>query len=105
MIIIIHEQSPKSRSLSTQKKLQSHACCEKIVTITDTLSKEILMPHPNLKPCPFCGCNHLLVYGNAFVKQVYCSSCETKGPKRPNELDALRAWNNRIKVKAEAEKV
>jgi Lar family restriction alleviation protein len=54
------------------------------------------MMSEELKPCPFCGENKLIlqeiIANNCYVK---CLLCITDGPVGENEQEAIDAWNKR----------
>lgn len=45
-----------------------------------------------LKPCPFCGSNNLIVDGFTWV---HCKNCRTDGPLFNDRKKAIKAWNTR----------
>ena len=64
---------------------------------------------PELKPCPFCGCETVEDWSESTwprpVMWMYCAECNAKGPRvmmqRNEEAEdwmgrAIAAWNNRI---------
>lgn len=55
-----------------------------------------------IKPCPFCGDDGST--GNLQIGQewstdngscVYCNNCDTAGPIKKTDEQALKAWNTR----------
>ena len=54
---------------------------------------------PDLKPCPFCGCEAEVTDTYSEYRGpysiVFCSSCGAVGPKRRFKEDAIEAWNIR----------
>lgn len=62
--------------------------------------KETHLSIPELKPCPFCGNLELeLLEGDAtgFGHWVNCSKekCNTAGPMKLSDKEAIEAWNTR----------
>lgn len=50
-----------------------------------------------LKPCPFCGSQHVkAVYDYTYVWKVVCS-CGSQGPFSSNRETAIDDWNRREK--------
>ena len=48
----------------------------------------------DLKPCPFCGCSHIVLVG-AFA--FACNDCGARGPAGGyDEARAVDAWNGRV---------
>lgn len=52
-----------------------------------------------LKPCPFCGCEHVEVanYGIQGYRNwwVCCPHCDAQGPAEDTEAEAIRMWQTR----------
>ena len=48
-----------------------------------------------LKPCPFCGRELLVVEGWKGCVWVECINCNTEGPDKDTESEAIEAWNKR----------
>lgn len=60
-----------------------------------------------LKPCPFCGCDDVWPvqvedepYG-AGEWYVSCPCCDTRGPLKYTEENAIEAWNRRAEEEKE----
>ena len=53
----------------------------------------------DLKPCPFCGDKEPGVSNLANLNTIFrvgCYECESLGPTRKTEQEAIEAWNNRL---------
>jgi len=50
-----------------------------------------------LLPCPFCGSKNLNTSLDTIGKTscVWCYDCETEGPVKHTEKEAIEAWNRR----------
>lgn len=48
-----------------------------------------------LKPCPFCGSDNLILENADPYEWVFCEVCESAGPARMGEGEAEKAWNTR----------
>ena len=48
-----------------------------------------------LKSCPFCGSDKLIIPDLFSHIVVSCDGCGTDGPAKKNEKDAIKAWNTR----------
>ncbi|EFA4854918.1 hypothetical protein E0M30_16365 [Escherichia coli] len=49
-----------------------------------------------LKPCPFCGDNAMIMrIPESGWRYGQCMSCFSNGPKRPDYEGAVIAWNRR----------
>ena len=70
------------------------------------MSKNLIPPNSReLKPCPFCGSDHVCLYRNEGSVRVWCYECfsrgadfdETPGRYRSYEAvdRAIEAWNKR----------
>jgi len=46
-----------------------------------------------IEDCPFCGGNHIKLWGNFYQLQVACLKCGALGPKATSETEALKKWN------------
>ena len=49
----------------------------------------------NLKPCPFCGGTDLRMGEAHEAVYVNCPDCDTDGPMRHTDQEAITAWNTR----------
>ena len=62
------------------------------------------METPELKPCPFCGSENVMV-DHAGSKTpycwAYCADCGACGETMMDAEDAAAKWNTRAEVKAE----
>lgn len=48
------------------------------------------------KPCPFCGCNTVILYDDGTEQTAQCMKCKAQGPwKELGDNAALIAWNAR----------
>ena len=47
-----------------------------------------------LKPCPFCGSNELVMLGGASTYMA--CECGAQGPDRGTDARAITAWNTRL---------
>lgn len=52
-------------------------------------------PDDPVKPCPFCGCRRMILFGSGAVWRVRCTHCESEGPEGEIPLDAIESWNAR----------
>jgi len=53
---------------------------------------------PELKPCPFCGCDqiHSGTHSEWMIPHTrYCRQCRAYGPHKTTEEEAIKAWNER----------
>ena len=48
-----------------------------------------------LKPCPFCGGEDLMMVDDDDYFFVGCNTCDTCGPGEGTEEEAIEAWNKR----------
>ena len=48
-----------------------------------------------IKPCPFCGSNSLIIESNNSYFRINCGKCECHGPKEDTYEKAISAWNRR----------
>lgn len=55
------------------------------------------MMNQELKPCPFCGSNHILFREQVGAYEIYCPECDASAGIRKTFEDAAEAWNNRPK--------
>lgn len=62
------------------------------------------MDNEKLKPCPFCGgeAEFVFIKDNQYVR---CSRCGAVGANTFNAKDVIAAWNRRVCVKQNAEKL
>lgn len=52
-----------------------------------------------LKPCPFCGSDDLLVVSCAPLGwQVECADCYATGPAMGSQAETREAWNRRAET-------
>ena len=51
--------------------------------------------HIKLKPCPFCGGEARLYFGNIDCHGVCCRKCSAKVYGYATQASAVRAWNRR----------
>ena len=49
-----------------------------------------------LRECPFCGGEVLAVFVNSGGFYVVCYGCNTCGPEKPLQPEAIDAWNRRV---------
>ena len=55
-----------------------------------------------LKPCPFCGGEAEVWVSNVTDRAiVYCTVCDAQIRIRPNEQEAIEAWNKRVRCRNE----
>lgn len=54
---------------------------------------------PELSPCPFCGARESAVVDSddRITHYVWCMTCEASGPREGGRLDAVEAWNRRVR--------
>lgn len=55
------------------------------------------MSQPELLPCPFCGHTKFgpdSIFGEGY-RYVVCGICDTSGPAKRTEAEAIEAWNTR----------
>nr|DAG17564.1 MAG TPA: restriction alleviation protein [Caudoviricetes sp.] len=50
---------------------------------------------PELKPCPFCGCDRIAVQYLCLRPYVICMRCHAQIPCYNNYKKAKEAWNRR----------
>lgn len=50
-----------------------------------------------LKPCPFCGCEDMVICDKGTDWSIYCWDCGAVGPIRKSRSDVISTWNHRIK--------
>lgn len=50
----------------------------------------------NIKPCPFCGSEDIVVCDKGDAWSLYCWDCGAIGPTEKHRSDAIDAWNHRI---------
>lgn len=53
------------------------------------------MMNQELKPCPFCGSNHILFREQVGAYEIYCPECDASAGIRKTFEDAAEAWNRR----------
>lgn len=52
---------------------------------------------PNeLKPCPFCGGEQIIIKRGKFMWWCKCEKCNAESGVRSKKLDAIYAWNRRV---------
>ena len=53
------------------------------------------MTEPELKPCPFCGSNHILFREQVGAYEIYCQDCDANVGITNTFEEAVAAWNRR----------
>lgn len=56
----------------------------------------VASPEPELKPCPFCGSDDVILASCGYLKHVYCLHCHAQGPSvgiGVQDGNAIRSWN------------
>ena len=53
------------------------------------------MNEPELKPCPFCGSNHILFREQVGAYEIYCQDCDANIGIHTTFEEAAAAWNRR----------
>ena len=49
-----------------------------------------------LKPCPFCGGEAILVHLNEVNEYVECVDCNAESALYDRRIQAIEAWNSRV---------
>lgn len=58
---------------------------------------------PELLPCPFCGSSRLKMcdFRIGVLHWLRCKDCESDGPYKKTEAEAITAWNTRADIAEE----
>ena len=66
------------------------------------MEQETTMDEIKLKPCPFCGGEAEIFVSDVTDRAVvYCKGCDAQIQIKPNEEEAIEAWNERVSEVAE----